>query len=162
MTLYSEYRQQLQSGQIQRAYRGILGFMKRLQNDLRERHPDFVVPANFYQGQMDISFFTFTSQALVDRKLKMPLVFRHEEFRFDAWLCGNNKKVHQQWLKLFYEHGWDGHPLSPADTNADYVTKTPLAGFPDFEHPNELSRQIEMSALRFIADVEGFLDQNGL
>jgi len=87
-----KYKIQLSKGIIQKAYRGIMIFMSGLKNDLEKNYPDFIV-SSLYFGYMDMTYFAFTPSDLKNKKLKIAIVFLHEQERFEAWLGGSNRKV---------------------------------------------------------------------
>ena len=58
--LLSNYKAQLSEGDTQKAHQGLLRFMLSLRNEFKKRLPSYGASANFYQGYMDVSFFTVT------------------------------------------------------------------------------------------------------
>ncbi len=153
-----EYRKQLEKGAIQAAYRGLMDYILGLRTYLKNQHPDYFVSGSIYYGYMDMTYFSFSPKAFVDRKLKIAIVFLHEAFRFEAWLAGANKQVQTEYWKLIKESGWDEYRLVPTTTGADSILEHILADQPDFCDLEALTGQIERESLRFIRDVERFLD----
>jgi hypothetical protein len=64
---------QLQLGQIQKAYKGIITFMSGLKSYLESRHSDYVA-SGLYFGYMDTTYFAFTPLELKQRSLKIAIV----------------------------------------------------------------------------------------
>src|SRR6056297_1596371 len=91
-----EYKTQLSKGNIQKAYRGIMIFMSGLKTDLEKNYLDYIV-SSLYFGYMDMNYFAFTPSGLKDKKLKIAIVFLHEQGRFEAWLGGSNRKVQSEY-----------------------------------------------------------------
>jgi hypothetical protein len=71
-----EYTAQLQHGQIQKAYKGIMTFMSSLKTYLESCHPDHAV-SGLYFGYMDMTYFAFTPLELKQRSLKIAIVYLH-------------------------------------------------------------------------------------
>ncbi|BDZ71906.1 DUF7000 family protein [Methanobacterium petrolearium] len=87
-----EYKNQLENGNIQEAYRGLMGYIRDLRIYFKNKYHEYSV-SGIYQGYMDMTYFSFTPESLMHRKLKIAIVFIHETFRFEVWLAGSNKKV---------------------------------------------------------------------
>ncbi len=90
--LVREYTVQLGKGRIQRAYKGILSFLSGLGAYLKDKYPDHSLSA-LYPGYMDMSYFAFTPPYLRDKRLKIAVVYLHEDNRIEAWLGGVNRKA---------------------------------------------------------------------
>ena len=65
-------------------------FISGLKTDLEKNYPNYVV-SSLYLGYMDMTYFAFRPSDLKNKKLKIALVFLHEQGRFEAWLGGSNK-----------------------------------------------------------------------
>lgn len=80
-----DYKKQLQKGAIQKAYLGLMEYMKGLRTYLKKKYPEHFI-SSFYQGYMDMSYFSFTPRSLKSRDLKIAIVFVYDTFRFEVWL----------------------------------------------------------------------------
>ncbi len=149
-----EYKSLLRSSMLSRAYRGILGFMMSLRTQFSHDHPQWVI-GSLYQGMMDISFFSITTQQLQEKKLKIALVFHHPETRFELWLCGRNKQIQSKYLNLLAHVPLGKYHLSTPDTDA--ILTSVILTSPDFDHPETLTSQIEKSTVDFIRDMQPFI-----
>ncbi|PWB52362.1 MAG: hypothetical protein C3F13_11395 [Anaerolineales bacterium] len=162
MTSISEsieiYKRQLEQGDIQKAYRGIMDFILALRTYFQNRYPDYYVSGGIYYGYMDMTYFSFSPRPIRDKNLRIAIVFLHENFRFEAWLAGVNKKVQSEYWKLIKGSGWDKYSLVPTIKGADAIVEHILVKEPDFSKPEELTKIIERETLQFIHDIEVFLD----
>jgi hypothetical protein len=152
-----EYKKQMAQGTILTAYRGLMAYLMELRTQLSSRYPDYVVSGSLYTGYMDMSYFSFTSKALAERKLKIAIVFLHESCRFEVWLAAANKQVQTQTWKLIQESGWTKYPVVTSTQGADAVIEHILVADPDFSDLPALTGQIERGTLSFIQEVEGFM-----
>ena len=152
-----EYRNQLEKGAIQQAYKGLMEYMLGLRTHFKNKCPDYFVSSNIYFGYMDMTYFSCVPQSLQERKLKAAVVFIHPAFRFEVWLAGYNKQVQSKYWKLFKESGWNQYHLVPTTECMDSILECILADNPDFRDLDALTAQIEEGTLKFIQDVEGFL-----
>ena len=91
-----EYRRQLEKGSIKEAYRGLMNYFNTLRRHFEKKYPDHFVSGSIYQGYMDMTYFSFTPKTLLAKKLKIAIVYLHEEFRFEVWLIGYNKKIQER------------------------------------------------------------------
>jgi len=156
----NEYRKQLQKGAIQEAYRGLMEFILGLRTHFIKTYPDYFVSGGIYSGYMDMTCFSVIPKSIKERKLKIAIVFLHEEFRFEAWLSGVNRQVQTQYWELIKETGWGKYRIVPQAKGVDSILETILVGEPDFSDLDALTNQIECAALKFIQDVESFLSEH--
>jgi hypothetical protein len=156
----NEYRKQLEKGVIQKAYRGLMGYIMDLRTQLKNKYPDYFVSGSMYYGYMDMTYFSFFPESLKRRNLKIAIVFVHEAFRFEVWLAGVNKQVQTKYWKLFKESDWRKYHLVPSTEGVDAIIEHVLVDHPDFGDLDALTRQIETETLRFVADVEGLLSKH--
>lgn len=77
-----EYHSQLKNGKIQLAYKGLMEYLSALRSDFARRYPQFELPGALYFGYMDMSYFAIVPPQLKPHKLKIAVVFLHQEFRF--------------------------------------------------------------------------------
>ena len=155
----SEYKKQLNKGDIQRAYRGLIDYIRGLKTHLQNKYPDYFV-TGMYQGYMDMTYFSFFPQSLKKRKLKIGIVFVHETMRFEVWLFGINKQVQKKYWKLFKESGWNKYHIVPTTKGFDGIVDAVLVDNPDFSDLDALTKTIEKSTLKFIKDIETFLSKH--
>ncbi len=154
-----EYSIQLRKGQIQKAYRGIMDFMAELKGRLERRHPDYAAGALYY-GYMDMTYFSFTPPALRDLKLKIAIVFLHEECRFEIWLAATNRKVQSCYSELLRHKDLGRYKLSEIEPGVDSIISVQVDDNPDFDNPEGLKEKIESQAIGFTEDVSAIL-KNG-
>jgi len=148
-----EYQNQLKKGQIQRAYKGIMKFMTKLASRLKEKYPDHALSA-LYSGYMDMSYFSFTPLILKARKLKIAVVYLHEENRFEVWLAGVNRKVQQDTADLLSLQGAGDYELSKTAPGTDSIIRKILVSDPKISDEEELMEEIEKKVLHFIIDMK--------
>ena len=149
----NRYQQLLDEGHIRVAYRGLMKYLVSLKTELKKRHPEYYVSSSVYAGYMDMSYFSFTPETIKKKKLEIAILFNHENFHFEAWLVGVNKKVQADYLKLFQERGWNKDTVEPAEKGIEAIATVTLVDEPNFNDLEHLTDQIEKQSLSFIADV---------
>jgi hypothetical protein len=152
-----EYREQLKKGAIQKAYRGLMGYLQSLRAYFQKAHPEFSIPGSLYFGYMDMTYFSVVPKSLKQRNLKIAIVFLHEAFRFEVWLAAANKQVQTKYWKLIKESSWDQYHLTPILPGNDAIIDHILVEQPDFSDLDALTRRIDSSVHEFIKNVENFL-----
>jgi len=155
----NEYRKHLKNGAIQEAYRGLMKYFNSLRVFFMKKYPDHYVSGSVYHGYMDMTYFAFFPKSLKRRKLKVGIVFLHKEFRFEVWLFGVNKKVQSKYWKLFNESNWGKYNIALTPRSFDFIVSHVLIDDPDFGDLDALTEQIENGTLKFIEDIENFLNQ---
>lgn len=114
-----EYTRQLKQGDIQKAYKGIMTFMAGLSSYLQSKHPDHTAGAMYF-GYMDMTYFPFTPEWLKRRRLKIAIVYLHEQNRFEVWLSGSNKAVQKEYIQLLSQKQASQYTLSKVFTGGGF------------------------------------------
>ena len=153
-----EYRKQLQKGSIQKAYLGLMEYFGSLRSYFSKKHSDYGV-SNLYFGYMDMTYFALFPKALKELKLKIAIVFLHEEFRFEVWLSATNKDVQTKYWNLVKEKNWNKYNIAPVIKGYESIIEDIIVDNPNFNDLDSLTNQIESKTLHFIDDVEGFLSK---
>jgi hypothetical protein len=153
----SEYKKQLEKGTIKEAYNGLMDYMTRLRSYFEREHPKIPVSGSAYYGFMDMTYFALFPASLKKRKLKVAVVFLHEQFRFEVWLAGVNKTVQKNYWRLFEESNWKKYTLPQKTRATDSILEHILADNPTFDDLKTLTKQIENGTLEFIKEVTSYL-----
>ncbi|HBO34793.1 MAG TPA: hypothetical protein DD636_08705 [Anaerolineaceae bacterium] len=152
----SEYTNQLQIGQIQKAYKGIMSFMSALKTTLESRHPNYA-GSGLYFGYMDMTYFAFTPLELKRRNLKIAIVYLHQENRFELWLGGSNRKVQSEYINYFKGKDLGGYMLSQVSPGVDSIIELIVCEQPDFEDADKLMKIIEEKTISFADQILSLL-----
>lgn len=152
-----EYTGQLRRGAIPRAYRGIIGFMSALMRHMSGKYPEYTASA-LYAGFMDMTYFAFTPGDLRSRNLKIAVVYLHEENRMEVWLGGGNRKIQADYIAKLGRTDIGDYILSEVKPGVDSIIEKKIARQPDFDHADELTRQIEEATIIFANDMIAMLE----
>lgn len=117
------------------------------------KYPDFSVSA-LYFGYMDMTYFAFTPAEIKALKLKIAIVYLHEENSFEVWLGGVNRQVQANFIQMLGQKDLVGYALSKVEPGVDSIIVSKLVSLPDFDHPEELKAQIEEKTLVVIRDIK--------
>lgn len=148
-----EYHSQLKNGKIQLAYKGLMEYLSALRSDFARRYPQFELPGALYFGYMDMSYFAIVPPQLKPHKLKIAVVFLHQEFRFEVWLSGVNRQVQTDYWQKIKEIGWNRYPLVEKIQGSDAIMEHILNSEPNFDDLANLTQMIESGTSNFIAEM---------
>ena len=152
-----EYQLQLSRGYIQKAYKGIMTFMSSLKSHLDTHHHHHFTSA-LYFGYMDMTYFAFTPPRLKDKKLKIAIVYLHQEGRFEVWLGGKNRKIQAEVIERLSHKTIDNYSLSQVTPGVDSIIESILVEQPDFDNLEALKMQIEKKTIEFVINMAAILD----
>lgn len=152
-----EYKIQLSKGCIQKAYKGIMTFMSELRIYLEGKHPDYSASA-LYFGYMDMTYFAFTPVALKEKKLKIAIVFLHEDCKFELWLAGSNRKIQAEYIELLKRKDIGKYTLTQINPGVDSIIESIIVEQPNFNDIEQLKKQIETKTLEFVKDIISILN----
>lgn len=155
-----EYHRLLEIGNIQQAYRGLMDYFSQLKAHFQKRFPEAEVSGSIYYGYMDMTYFAIFPALLKQRKLKVAIVFLHEEFRFEVWLSGYNRQVQAMYWQRIRASGWNKYRLVADPVRSDAILEHLLVQDPDFSDLAALTDLIEKGTKEFIGDIEKFLLDN--
>jgi len=150
------FREQLELGSIQQAYRALISYMLRLRTHFKNNLAGSTVSA-LYQGYMDMTYFALFLPALKPRNLKIAMVFNYDAFRFEAWLAAGNRQVQRQYWELFKDGQWPAYRVVTPAKGIDAILECDLATDFDLDDPDALTESIEKATLAFINDIEKYL-----
>jgi hypothetical protein len=154
----AEFRGQLRSGAIQKAYYALLSYMMGLRTHFMKKYPNYAV-SGLYQGYMDMTYFAIIPPSLKQRDLKIAIVFNYEAFRFEAWLAGSNRKVQRKYWELITNSQWNEYRVVTPAKGVDSVVECNLAEDFDFEDLRNLTAIVEENTAKFIDHIESYLSE---
>ncbi|PXY42265.1 hypothetical protein DMB65_03275 [Flavobacterium cheongpyeongense] len=135
-----KYKEQLNKGDIQEAYVGLVKYVTRLGTTLSKNLSEQYSFGSLFQGYMDYTYFYYTNDFLKQRKLKMGLVLNHSKMQFEIWLLGHTIPLQEKYWEYFKSTKWNKHRM----TRPQYaILETTLIEKPDFNDLDKLTRQIE-------------------
>ncbi|MBC8064113.1 MAG: hypothetical protein H7Y17_04740 [Chlorobia bacterium] len=138
-TLVAAYKEQLDIGDIQVAYAGLVKFVMRLKTRFTNILGDRFSFSGIFQGYMDYTYFYFANDNCRERKLKFGLVLNHQEMRFEIWLLGQTKDVQERYWNCMKHTKWIQDETMPKYSIFAHV----LIENPDFDDLSALSETIE-------------------
>lgn len=153
-----DYKRQIEIGNIPKAYKGLMGFMKNLRTYFINNYPVDYVIGSLYSGDMTITYFPFTPKTLKEQKLKIGIVFNHQKIRFEIWLTGQNKQIRKKYWEIFKGSDWNKYHIPSTIDDGFSIVDNILVENPNFENLKILTEQIETKTIEFIKEIMKVLE----
>ncbi len=151
------YSKVLQETDMQEAYRALIAFITKLQGDFKNKHTEYEVSKGLYHGYLDLSFFTFTTEQLKSKQLKIAVVFLHKEMRFEAWLSGRNRNIMSTYHKKLIAFDLGEYILANDEKGMDSIIEGILVKNPNFDDLDGLASEIDCNTIKFTNDIQDIL-----
>ena len=143
----SAYKELLKIGDIQVAYAELVKYVQKLKTTFSNDLGDAYSYGNVFQGYMDYTYFYLSNDYLKNKKLKLGLVFNHNDVRFEAWLLGQTKDIQEKYLKLLKSTKW----INGSEMPQYSIFEVTLVDNPDFNDLDALTENIK-NKLIFVAE----------
>ncbi len=153
-----DYKLQIEIGNIPKAYKGLMGFMKNLRTYFINNYTVDYVIGSLYSGDMSITYFPFTPKTLKEQKLKIAIVFNHQKVRFEIWLAGQNKQIQKKYWEIFKGSDWNKYHIPSTIDDGFSIVDNVLIENPNFDNLEILTEQIETRAMEFIKEIKKVLE----
>ena len=114
------YTEQMRSGVVSKVYRKIIKSMQDLSRFLEAQDSNFVT-WTLYQGYLDMTYFAITTPNLQSKKLKIAVVYQHDNNTISLWLAAANRKLQAQYWQFFRDHPVEGYHLSQRAPGVDAI-----------------------------------------
>lgn len=138
------YKEQLDRGDIQKAYTGLVKYVMALGTQLSNKLSDEFSFGNLFQGYMDYTYFYYSNDFLKKRKLKFGLVLNHAEMQFEIWLLGQTIPIQEKYWEHFKATKWNkGRTSKPQYA----ILEAKIIKNPNFNNLDALSQKIETKLL---------------
>lgn len=135
-----KYKEQLDKGDIQEAYVGLVKYVTKLGTNLSNNLVDTYSFGSIFQGYMDYTYFYYTNYFLKKRKLKMGLVLNHTKMQFEIWLLGQTIPIQEKYWNYFKSTKWN----KERTTRPKYsILETVLIDKPNFNDLEKLTNKLK-------------------
>jgi len=153
----SLYREQLEKGDIQKAYVSLVKYVMHLKTHFTEAFSGTYTLGNVSQGYMDYTYFYYFDAYLRERKLRFGIVLNHEKMRFELWLLGQNAEVQKRYWDLLKNTKWNEGRNT---MHKYYILNQVLIENPDFNNLDILTQKIEKEVEPATNEIIEYLKNN--
>lgn len=146
-----EYKNIIQTTNLQRDYQELIKFFKYLRNYLQKEMTDLNFTANIVENNMDYSYFQFTNENLKKKGLKIVFVFVHKEFKYQIWLSGVNRQEQVKYFNMYEKN--TRFKLTPNPIKTDYILSKDVETEFNYDDLEKLLNNLKREIYIFINDI---------
>ncbi|MBM9548919.1 hypothetical protein JWG40_17970 [Leptospira sp. 201903074] len=146
----NSYKKQLQIGDIQVAYAGLVKYVTKLGTTLSKNLSKSYSFGSLFQGYMDYTYFYYSNKFLKDRKLKMGLVLNHSKMQFEVWLLGQTIPIQERYWEYFRNTKWNQNRTTKPQYS---ILEAVLIENPNFNDLDLLTQQLEKSLVEVTVEI---------
>ena len=134
----SAYKEAFASGEIQETHQKLVGIVQSLRTEFVKRYTGKFSVAGVMHGYIDFTYFYLQNDFLKSHKLKLAVVFNHQQVRFELWLLGQTKDVQIRYWEKLKGLSW----VNPAVMPEYSIFEVTLLSNPDFDNITALSKSV--------------------
>lgn len=150
------YTELLGNHDIQTAYKGIMDFFGYLRVSFTKKYPQYEI-GSLYQGYMDMTYFSITTDRLKARGLKVAIVYLHAQGDFEVWLSARNRSMAKAFEPFFSKDDIQKLNVFHDVENLDAIVERKIVEFPDFVSKDDLAKLILQETERFVIALLDFI-----
>ncbi len=120
------YRDVLATTQVQQGYQEFIKLFRYLRMELEKELEGFSASSSIMENRMDFAYFQLFSTQLKEKGLKVQIIFVHEEYQFEVWVSGYNRKIQCDYYKYLKDMKMK-YTLTKNPERTDYIIKSSLS-----------------------------------
>ncbi|ARN66114.1 hypothetical protein LBY41_004469 [Vibrio vulnificus] len=132
------YKMAFESGELQRTYQDLVSIVQSLRTEFHKKYKGQFTVANVLHGYIDFTYFYLQDDYLKKHKLKLAIVFNHQQVQFELWLLGQTKDVQIGYWEKLQGVKWVNQDVMPEWS----IFEVLMLADPDFDDPKVLSELI--------------------
>ncbi|MBE5181649.1 hypothetical protein HJ049_18015 [Vibrio parahaemolyticus] len=132
------YKMAFESGELQRTYQDLVSIVQSLRAEFYKKYKGQFTVANVLHGYIDFTYFYLQDDYLKKHKLKLAIVFNHQQAQFELWLLGQTKDVQIGYWEKLQGVKWVNQDVMPEWS----IFEVLMLSDPDFDDPKVLSESI--------------------
>ena len=134
----SSYKEAFSSGEIQETYQSLVAIVQSLRTEFSKKYEGDFSVANVLHGYIDVTYFYLQNDYLKRNKLKLAIVFNHQQAHFNLWLLGQTKDVQLRYWEKLKGVVW----VNPEAMPEYSIFEVTLLANPDFDDIKRLSESV--------------------
>lgn len=156
----NEYKNLIKNTDLQKGYQELIKLFRFLRIELEKELTEYTFSGNIVENNMDYSYFQLVDKRLKDLGIKIQVVFKHKDFRFEIWASGYNRQIQNKYYELLKNKNLP-YIFNDQPNRIDYILRYPLDENLDLSDGLGLVKGIKNSTIRFIGNINNLLeDQN--
>lgn len=159
--LMKDFKNQLDKGRIQKAYRYIFDLFTDLANEIKNNQNKSISTNSLYHGYLDMTYLPVVTDTLKVNGLKIAIVFNYHLFQFELWLSAVNRKKRNEILEIISKSKWNRYKTVEDNENTDAIIELKIKGIDEFGNKNRIVSIVAKETVTFINDIESFIQDCG-
>ncbi len=132
------YKETFASGEIQETYQSLVGIVQSLRTEFTRKYKGEFSVASVMHGYIDFTYFYLQNDYLKIHKLKLAIVFNHQQVHFELWLLGQTKDIQIRYWEKLKGISWINSEAMPEYSIFEVI----LLANPDFDNIAELFESV--------------------
>lgn len=132
------YKMVYASGELQRTYKDLVSIVQSLRTEFHKKYKGQFTVANVLHGYIDFTYFYLQNDYLKKHKLKLAIVFNHQQAQFELWLLGQTKDVQISYWEKLQGVKWVNQDVMPEWS----IFEVLMLADPNFDDTKVLSESI--------------------
>jgi hypothetical protein len=148
----NEYKRLIKTTYLQKSYQEFIKLFRFLRIGLEKELPGYTFSGNIVENNMDYSYFQLVDRRLKELGIKIQVVFKHREFRFEIWASGYNRKIQNKYYEKLKNKELP-YILNDQPSRIDYILSSPIDENIDLSDGVGLIKIIKSSTIEFIKNI---------
>lgn len=153
----NEYKGLIKTTNLQKGYQEFIKLFRFLRIGLEKELPEYTFSGNIVENNMDYSYFQLVDTRLKEQGIKIQVVFKHREFRFEIWASGYNRKIQNKYYERLKNKELP-YILNNQPSRVDYILSSPIDENIDLSDGEGLIRIIKSSTIELIKSISNLLE----
>lgn len=153
----NEYKGLIKTTDLQKGYQEFIKLFRFLRIGLEKELPEYTFSGNIVENNMDYSYFQLVDTRLKEQGIKIQVVFKHREFRFEIWASGYNRKIQNKYYERLKNKELP-YILNNQPSRVDYILSSPIDENIDLSDGEGLIRIIKSSTIELIKSISNLLE----
>ncbi len=120
------YTEVLEDKSLAETYQEIIEYMRSLRQDFINNEKSCKT-GGLYEGLMDMTYFSITTDVLLKKRLKLAVVFVHGKGSLELWISGRNREALKKYRSHFPVDSGFSFPAFHEEDNVDALLEFILA-----------------------------------
>jgi hypothetical protein len=154
----NEYKTLIKTTDLQKGYQEFIKLFRYLRIELEKELVEYRFSSNIVENNMDYSYFQLVNDSLKKLGIKIQVVFKHKEFRFEIWASGYNRQIQNEYYQKLKNKELP-YILNDQPSRIDYILRFPLDENLDLSDEIGIKVEINRAIKEFVQQVNKILEK---
>lgn len=153
----NEYKNLIKTTELQQGYQEFIKLFRYLRIELEKELIEYKFSSNIVENNMDYSYFQLVNEKLKDLGIKIQVVFKHKDFRFEIWASGYNRQIQNKYYEKLKNKELP-YILNDQPNRIDYILRFSLDENLDLSDGLSIKTEIKKATIEFIENINILLE----